>query len=413
MGNSSVKFWLLSKFTYILLISVLLIPADDLYSLSGGGKNSVSVEPGRLAGFRASRVPSSYPNSIFPGHDYWVNVGSDMSDKFSPSSPSSLWIVSLYIDSGNTLLGFPGGTKDFIYFSGEDQNEEYLNRFDAEGFKIFLQVEPGAANIDTLIDLVLNRYKHHPCVAGFGIDGEWYYANLFPDGKEITDMEAQRWEARVKSHNPNYQFFIKHFKMEKMPPTYRGEIIFVYDGQQFANMTHMLNYCKSWGDRFAPNKVGYQYGYPSDQFWWSTLNDPAKTIGDALVSTIPNIYGLYWVDFSVNTLWPIGTTNAENVFNQIPDDYILEQNYPNPFNPATKIKFRIADFGFVSLKIYDVLGNEVADLINEEKVPGTYEINFNSLNNGRELPSGAYFYRLSATGRAGSFTDTKKMILIK
>ncbi len=92
--------------------------------------------------------------------------------------------------------------------------------------------------------------------------------------------------------------------------------------------------------------------------------------------------------------------------------YFLSQNYPNPFNPSTYIKFKIANTEFVSLKIYDVLGKEIAVLINEEKEPGEYEINFNAAG----LTSGVYFYKLSATpvgGQPGSFTETKKMILLR
>jgi len=85
--------------------------------------------------------------------------------------------------------------------------------------------------------------------------------------------------------------------------------------------------------------------------------------------------------------------------------YELEQNYPNPFNPSTIIKYAISNKQFVSLKVYDVLGNEIATLINEEKPAGIYEFEFDA----SELSSGIYYYRLAA----GSFIDTKKMILLK
>jgi Secretion system C-terminal sorting domain len=88
----------------------------------------------------------------------------------------------------------------------------------------------------------------------------------------------------------------------------------------------------------------------------------------------------------------------------------LEQNYPNPFNPSTKIKFTIPSVGTqhavsVQLKVYDVLGNKVATLVNEEKPAGEYEVEFNAQN----LASGIYFYQL----RAGEFIQTKKMILLQ
>jgi hypothetical protein len=96
-----------------------------------------------------------------------------------------------------------------------------------------------------------------------------------------------------------------------------------------------------------------------------------------------------------------------------PGSYKLLQNYPNPFNPSTKIKFTIPaspksspkERTFVELKIYDVLGNEIATLVNEEKSAGEYEVKFS----GERLSSGMYFYTL----RAGNFAETKKMILLK
>lgn len=88
-----------------------------------------------------------------------------------------------------------------------------------------------------------------------------------------------------------------------------------------------------------------------------------------------------------------------------PSAFSLSQNYPNPFNPATKIIFTISEAGFTSLKIYDVIGNEVATLINEVKQPGEYEIEYSS----EELSSGIYFYQL----KSGSFIQTKKMIMAK
>jgi hypothetical protein len=90
---------------------------------------------------------------------------------------------------------------------------------------------------------------------------------------------------------------------------------------------------------------------------------------------------------------------------RIPNSIILYQNYPNPFNPSTKIKYSVLQTSQVQIKIFDVLGNKITSLVNEEKPPGTYELNWNS----EELPSGVYFYQL----RAGSFVETKKMVLMK
>ncbi|MGB5847258.1 MAG: T9SS type A sorting domain-containing protein [Ignavibacteriaceae bacterium] len=91
--------------------------------------------------------------------------------------------------------------------------------------------------------------------------------------------------------------------------------------------------------------------------------------------------------------------------------YSLEQNYPNPFNPITTIQYQIPELSFVTLKVYDVLGSEVALLVNEKIPAGSYAAEFDA----NKLPSGIYFYKLQvyAPGRAGSFVETKKMILLK
>jgi hypothetical protein len=99
----------------------------------------------------------------------------------------------------------------------------------------------------------------------------------------------------------------------------------------------------------------------------------------------------------------VSVSEEENNF----DDYsfVLEQNYPNPFNPSTKIKFSVALESQVVIKLYNLLGKEVATLMNEKKTPGFYELNFG----GEKLTSGVYVYRLEA----GSFSSSKKMMLIK
>lgn len=99
---------------------------------------------------------------------------------------------------------------------------------------------------------------------------------------------------------------------------------------------------------------------------------------------------------------PIGINNVSSV---VPENYSLLQNYPNPFNPNTNIQFSIPNSGFVSLTVYDVLGKEVSVLVSEQLASGTYRADFE----GNNLNSGIYFYTI----RAGSYSETKRMILIK
>jgi hypothetical protein len=143
--------------------------------------------------------------------------------------------------------------------------------------------------------------------------------------------------------------------------------------------------------------------------WQWTLGSSGDTCSlqlsktDILGSDWPNPDSSQWYmdDYKLERL---DTTVGIKDFSVL-TDFILDQNYPNPFNPATKIKYQIPELSFVTLKVFDVLGNEIAKLVNEEKPVGNYEIELNAA----ELPSGVYFYRL----QAGSFVETKKMILMK
>ncbi|MCX6149545.1 MAG: T9SS type A sorting domain-containing protein [Ignavibacteriales bacterium] len=112
--------------------------------------------------------------------------------------------------------------------------------------------------------------------------------------------------------------------------------------------------------------------------------------------TAPQVQALKWFGIITNVQENTGT---------IPDQFSLSQNYPNPFNPTTSIKFRNTKLGFVSLKVYDILGRKVETLVNEAKQAGVYEVEFNASN----LPSGIYFCQL----KAGDFIQTKKMILLR
>lgn len=94
-----------------------------------------------------------------------------------------------------------------------------------------------------------------------------------------------------------------------------------------------------------------------------------------------------------------------NIINEVPKENKLFQNYPNPFNPATSIKYQVEGLKFVNLIVYDLLGKEVATLVNEKQSAGEYEVKFD----GSNLASGIYFYKLSA----GDFTEVKRMTLIK
>lgn len=117
-----------------------------------------------------------------------------------------------------------------------------------------------------------------------------------------------------------------------------------------------------------------------------------------------------WTNFRPDTinykLIPIG---IEPVSNVVPAKFSLQQNYPNPFNPVTNIKFELPQNGFVTLKVFNMLGEVVATLVNQDMSIGIYKADFDAAN----LSTGVYFYKMTVTNSNGSFTDVKKMMLVK
>ena len=105
-----------------------------------------------------------------------------------------------------------------------------------------------------------------------------------------------------------------------------------------------------------------------------------------------------------NPLYGVQFIKEEEI-DEIATEFILSQNYPNPFNPTTKINYSIHQSTQVTVKLFDILGNEIETLVNEEKLTGTYEITWNAEN----ISSGVYLYRI----QAGDFVQSKKMVFMK
>ena len=129
-------------------------------------------------------------------------------------------------------------------------------------------------------------------------------------------------------------------------------------------------------------------------------------IGNALSASNQLAAG-FWHIYNLNMLTAIDDNRL------LPIDFLLEQNYPNPFNPGTTIKFALPTAGNVVLEVYNLLGERVGRLVNGQMDAGIHEVQFNAGN----LASGIYIYRITATALSGSsggtFTDVKKMILLK
>jgi len=158
-------------------------------------------------------------------------------------------------------------------------------------------------------------------------------------------------------------------------------------------------YVSCWGTN-SVYRYDNAFSLPAEQVS-SGHSGPADIFYNLLdnILAVPNYYSNH-VDFI-----PITPADVDEVYGRMPLAVALSQNFPNPFNPTTTIKYQIPELSFITLKVFDVLGNEISTLINEVKPNGSYEVDFD----GSEFPSGFYFYKL----QAGDYTVTKKMALLK
>jgi hypothetical protein len=272
-----------------------------------GGDPSVKLA---WAGVRSSGYGISGAGfSSFPSAEKWTTAMKTMAGFFPGATPSAtIWLVGeVDYDQKGMILEFPkpddGKTYSALYqFARTDKHEPYLSHFDTQSVQVYLEIEPGDADIPTLIDLVLSRYKNHPSVIGLAIDAEWI-GKTSDTGTErpVTDTQAKDWETLVKSYSSSYRLLLKHFDEGNLPKTYRGDIIFANDDEMNDSYSSFKGELKTFADFFYPNDVMFQIGYPSDRDWWSKLASPIpQTIGNSLQTQTRQRFGVLWVDFSIN-----------------------------------------------------------------------------------------------------------------
>ena len=195
-----------------------------------------------------------------------------------------------------------------------------------------------------------------------------------------------------------------HQKLPSISMDGAGNIVIVWQDDRYGQTNHDI-----FGQRYFSN------GNPDGANYRIVADGPNNGEISPVVCSDNSSIIFSWQDNRRLNDWDIyakivnwnwnGVTTAIDGTNINPKDFSLSQNYPNPFNPNTKIKFTISEFEFVNLIVYDVLGNQIATLVNEEKPSGSYEFELDAT----DLTSGIYFYQL----KAGTFIETKKMILLR
>ena len=201
---------------------------------------------------------------------------------------------------------------------------------------------------------------------------------------------------------------------------------YIYAGTAFHGVFISSNNGANWIQYFNNTKVNsIHVSYPNiiigtkDQGVYVSTNNGTNWTQRNQGLGNQNVKGLVVFNNNVyaatygSAIWKRGFTETigiRNISSEIPSSYSLYQNYPNPFNPVTKIKFSLpsnvkSETSNVKLDVYDILGKEIATLVDEQLPPGSYEVTFD----GSDYASGVYFYKL----KAGDYSNTKRMLLVK
>jgi hypothetical protein len=340
----------------------------------------------------------------------------------------------------------PGGKIGFA-FKGRNTDEGdvwYMQSTDSgitwePLIKVFDRDDSKDTTMGSLRGVQVNFYNEEPCVTYEVVQQIFSSGNFFPG----LPSEIHFWSPNINGGLPkviadsnNVPYFPYVGTNDVHVPlcrpvigrTHLGALLLAFNattGEVFPSpdttsyMAGYFTYSSDGGDtwtnpeKFTPDTPLRDWRYPSiaeivpaalvDQEYFKVQ---IVMQGDSIPGSTVNAAGMpvgvtaQYYHFSADVV--IGNTGKQN---GLIEDFILGQNYPNPFNPSTSIEYVVPGNEFISLKVYDVLGNEIATLVNEEKSSGSYQVKFDATG----IPSGVYFYKLNA----GEFSQTKKMILMK
>ncbi|QQS35652.1 MAG: immune inhibitor A [Ignavibacteriales bacterium] len=291
----------------------------------------------------------------------------------------------------------------------------YYTKWDIESDWDYGQVEISTNNGSTWIPLQ-GQYMN-PGTGSFQPNGEPLY-----DGTRAEWVREEISLASYISSTVKFRFELKTDGSQQRDGWYVDDIGVIYytilpvELTSFTANATENNVLLKWSTSSEINNRGFEIlRKKSDETGWMTVGyvEGSGTTTDAkeykFVDKSPlngkNIYRLKQIDFD-GTFKLFNSVEAD--FNGI-KNYELEQNYPNPFNPSTQIKYALPKSGFVTLKVYNLLGAEVATLINEYKEAGRHSVEFNSENENLNLSSGVYVYSI----RVNDFVQTRKMLMLK
>ena len=245
-----------------------------------------------------------YAFDEFPGVDDMVSFGEKMESCYEGSTGAYVLIVgTVHKSDWSCSLGFKL-SKSIAHVSGtkgSDTYESYLTAMDNAGYSVWLQVESGDADLVELATEVMNHYKNHSCVKGFGIDVEWHQPEgTGGHGTPLSNDTASAVLAAVQDINKDYTVFVKHWDTKYLPDAQKG-LIFVNDSQGFESLDDVKEDFSDWAKHYDPCPVMFQIGYKADRSIWNEFDNPAKEFGEAILEacTTDNDIGIIWVDFTL------------------------------------------------------------------------------------------------------------------
>ena len=388
-------------------------------------------------------------DSTFNNNDGINYNGVFSKDRYGDNNSSILFnAVDSYVEGINPGNSLPVGNSPRT-FSAWIRNNQY-NQYGCNIFHYGTQ-QAAPTNFHFLITDVLglgNGYGYGVVYGNTNLnDSTWHFVTgvyeggterttkLYIDGKldatgaittEPNTVLTNNWRmGRFMEGSSNFNGNIDELKVYDIPLTnqqvwdiYKAtttapNLIYPQDDSTLINPT-MIGLVLDWDSTVTA--TGYRFLLANDSLFNSVIHD---TIVNASSFNFydwfsVNIDNLYWKVRTINDggTGPWSETNRFNIMltdvedeTQLPTEFALMQNYPNPFNPTTTIAYHLPNTSKVQLKVYDVLGNEIETLVNEEKSAGSYEVEFNASS----LSSGMYLYKL----QAGDLIAVKKLILLK
>jgi len=394
-GNSKAQSgWIQSSgiFTYDLKCAVML---DSQYFISAGEGNKILISSD--GGNVWEEVTTDFYNMI--DIDFINSSTGYLLNEYSIIKTTNKGINWTYIDPGpyiktniyfiNELTGFVSGSD-----GGDHSPVAFVNRTTNGGvnWNHYQMYDIGIArnvkffNQDTGVAFVCNRL-HYSTNGGVNWNQRPYTTECF------NSMSSFNFNSHI-----SFGFLGKIYKSNNCGVNWNAQISGTYK--------HIYN------SYFLDSSTGYAVG-DSGLILRTSNGGINWTVQNS--NTTKKLFDVYFIDNNVGiiagedgtilTTTTGGLTFVNSNSEFIPEGYYLSQNYPNPFNPVTNLEFGISDLGFISLKVYEIIGKEVQTLVNKNLSAGNYKFEFD----GSDLPSGIYFYKLEA----GDYVVTRRMLLLK